>query len=534
MARIFKILLYSSLGVILACAQSRPLSGGEKDTSPPKLVRSSPDTFSTNFNSQSIRLEFDEFVKLEKINQNLLITPVMREDPNIIVSGKKVLIKQIDDSLWPNTTYVMEFNEAIRDITENNAAKGFRYVFSTGSHLDSLQISGQVKDAFTLKPMEDVYVFLYDKQYDSIPYKEKPRYIGRSNESGTFTIRNMKAGEYKVFMCTDDNRNYIYDRPGDKIDFMDSPIYVSADSTPLITGHLFKEDKGIQALESYGLLNNWAFYLSFRKQVDTLDIEFMPESSYGDAFKRNYNDERDSVVFWLTDSSQWQEEWNLSYKADTFKRDTIKLVHYDKKIVRDFKMTNNLDGKFLNLGDELEYYFDYPLVDIDTSKISFEEDSVPHAFDWRISQTGKKLIISTDWTEKRKFRLTFDAGAFKDVNGLSNDSTSKLIVTRERKFYGTMDISLDGLEPGKGILILLDKKGNVVEKVLIDNKENHYFEFLNPGEYLLKYIVDENENGKWDPGDYLAGKHSEPVFIYQGSITIRSNWDQVIEWKFNQ
>ena len=123
------VLYLLAVMLLYQCAQRVGITGGEKDVIPPKLVRSNPDTFSTRFNSTKIRLDFDEFIQLNNVRRNLLVTPVLRYDPTVIASGKRVIIKNFDDSLWENTTYVMEFNEAIEDITERNPAKGFRFVF---------------------------------------------------------------------------------------------------------------------------------------------------------------------------------------------------------------------------------------------------------------------------------------------------------------------------------------------------------------------------------------------------------------------
>lgn len=523
-----------SLAFMISCAQRSGITGGPKDTQAPQLVKANPDTFATNFQGDKIRLEFDEFVELNNVRRNLLVTPVLRYQPTVLASGKKVLIKNLDDSLWENTTYVMEFNEGIQDITERNASKGFRYVFSTGDYVDSLQISGEVKDAYTLKPLEDVFVFLYEQHFDSVPYLIKPRYVGRTNGDGIFSIRNMKQGEYKVFFSSDDNSNYLFDNPGEKIDFLDSLIEVKSDSGTFLSGRLFREDFGKQYLEGHGLLNKWAFYLAFKKKVDTLFISSESGNAFPDQFYvRDYNESRDSVVFWLTDTSAWQEEWNLIVKADTFPADSIKLTYYaPRKEKKAFKISQNISGGKLDLGEDLELYFDFPLTSMDTSKIFLLNDTIPIKYEYSLNKLKRTLTIKSDWQEEKNYKLIMDTAAFTDINTMSNDSTVRAFSTNEVSYYGTMEITLEGLISDYGILIIMDKNANIIEQVYLENKSSHFFKYLHPGEYYLKYILDLNKNERWDAGNYLEKRHSEPVFIYQGSITIRSNWDQVIEWKF--
>ena len=531
---ILRAITFSMLVLFQFCAQRAPISGGNRDVDPPVLIKATPDTFSTNFSQTKIRLDFNEFVQLTNVRKNLLITPILRYEPVVLANGKKILIKNLDDSLLPNTTYVMEFNEAIHDITEKNSSKGLRYVFSTGEYVDSLKLSGELKDAYTLKPLEDAFVYLYEDQNDSTPYLNKPRYVGRTNEEGIFTIQNMKMGEYKVFMITDENRNYLFDKPDEKIDFLDKPIQIRPDTVKYIQGKLFAEESGNQFIRGSGYINKWAFYLSFNFSVDTLNVISKGEPEFSEeSFARSYNEERDSVVFWLTDSTKWKDSRNILVKPDTFPTDTLSLAYYErKKAIEKLVVKQNFIGGKLDLGRELENEFQYPVVKFDESKVKLFEDSNLIDYTWKFDKSLRKLTIVADWKEKRNYKLITDSAAFINIEGMANDSTVRAFSTNEANFYGTMDITLSGFKGHTGILFLMDKNEKIVESVILDNKLNHFFEYLRPGEYYLKYIIDENANGKWTAGNYLQKRHAEPVFIYQGSITIRSNWDQVIEWKF--
>ena len=524
------------MGVIFffQCAQRVGITGGDKDNIPPQLVRSNPDTFSTNFASTKIRLDFDEFIQLNNVRKNLLVTPVLRYDPTILASGKKVIIKNLDDSLWENTTYVMEFNEAIEDITEKNPAKGFRYVFSTGDYVDSLEIMGEIKEAYTLKPAEDIYVFLYSDLSDSIPYKEKPRYVGRTNGDGFFHIQNMKEGRYKVFINSDENGNYLFDKKGERIDFLDDAISISPDTGQFINGHIFREANNNQFMKGFGILNRWALYMSFAKKVDTLDIRFDQKSFFPEnAYSRQYNQERDSVVIWIKDSTLAFDTINFFAKADTFPEDTLRIIYYEEVKAKKFTFRNNLMGEKLNLMQDYEMNFDYPLANVDKSRIFVVSDSIRIPFKVKLNGSQRKLSIVGDWKSDSTYKVILDSAAVTDIYGRSNDSIVRSFKCLEKSYYGTMEISLNGLDAERGMLYLLDPQGAIKEQVYLENKNSHFFEYLHPGEYVLKYFIDENGNQNWDPGNYMEKRHAEKVFIYQGTITIRSNWDQVIEWKFN-
>ncbi|MEQ9063287.1 MAG: Ig-like domain-containing protein [Vicingaceae bacterium] len=506
------------------------LQGGQKDESPPKLIRSTPDTFSTHFNSDRIKMEFDEFVNLKNANKNLLITPVLRYSPSVLANGKKLTIRNLDDSLWPNTTYVFEFNEAVIDITENNPAKGLRYVFSTGDYVDSLSIIGQIKDAFTLEAVRDAFVFLYLLDDDSIPYKEPPRYMGRSNKQGVFSVKNMKRGNYKVFFCSDENGNYLFDRPSEKIDFLDSMIFVNEDSIPPIYATLFKEERGYQFLKSYGSTNPWSFYLSFKRSVDSLTIFADEGNSSVYDFIPEYNESRDSVVYWAPDSSYHTEELHFRVQADTAAVDTLKISFAEAPVLSEFRPSNNLRSKVLELGEDLEFESPFPFRVIDSSKLLLFRDSIPISYLLRPSKGGRKLTLAAAWKADQSYLLVLDSACLEDISGRVNDSLALPLKTLRSEEYGSLEINLN-MAPQDGILFLMDEGKKVVKEVVLKGVNSYYFAYLRPGKYRLKYIVDQNSNGSWDSGNYLKGIHAEEVFIYQGTLTIRSNWDQAIEWK---
>jgi hypothetical protein len=222
----FAMLLYG-------CANVVSPTGGPPDEDPPVVVRSEPPNYSSNFSGGEVRIYFDEFVDLRNVRQQLMISPPLEQVPDFRVRGRSIVFDTGVD-LRENTTYSIFLGDAIIDITESNAIPNFSFVFSTGDTVDSLSVRGKVLDAFTLEPVKDAFVMMYDRIIDSIPYLERPVYVAKTGEEGQFSIRNMREGEYLMFGLVDNNANYLYDLPEEKIAFIDSlvrPTFVPPPAT---------------------------------------------------------------------------------------------------------------------------------------------------------------------------------------------------------------------------------------------------------------------------------------------------------------
>ena len=203
--------------------------GGIKDILPPEVVSSIPENYSVNFKGNAIEITFNEFVKLDNIQQQALISPPPEGKPEFRLRGKTLMVK-FEEELEDSTTYSVFFGDAIVDLTESNPISGFTFVFSTGPVLDSMSIAGNVRDAFNMKFPEEAFVMLYmlhndTVPVDSLPYLVKPYYVSRTNKEGNFKLANLKNEAYKLFALTDMNSNFLYDMPGEKIAFIDSLVF---------------------------------------------------------------------------------------------------------------------------------------------------------------------------------------------------------------------------------------------------------------------------------------------------------------------
>ncbi len=212
--------------VFSRCAKMGSLTGGVRDEDPPLVLSSTPENYSLNFNRDRIEIAFDEFIVLDNVNQELVVSPPLEEKPDVRLRGKSLII-DVNNELKPNTTYTFNFGESITDNNEGNILRNYEFVFSTGDFLDSLSIGGNLLKAFDLTPPEDpVTVMLYDTIYDSVVFKEIPVYIGKTDEEGLYRINNMKADTFKLFALQDVNNNFLFDLPNEKIAFLDSTVII--------------------------------------------------------------------------------------------------------------------------------------------------------------------------------------------------------------------------------------------------------------------------------------------------------------------
>lgn len=212
--------------VSIGCAKegaAGALVGGEKDVTPPAILESTPENYAINFSGQDYEFVFDEYFELQDIKQKLLVSPPMEEKPEIKIKGKKLLI-HFPSPLLPDRTYTLNFSDALVDRNEFNPLENFKVVFSTGNEIDSLQIKGNVSDAFTGLPVKGVAVMLYSSSEDSLPLKEIPLYLSITDEEGNYDLQNLAEGEYKIFALLDGNNNYLFDRPTESVGFLDTLV----------------------------------------------------------------------------------------------------------------------------------------------------------------------------------------------------------------------------------------------------------------------------------------------------------------------
>jgi Bacterial Ig-like domain len=236
------VLLVSKFMVLTGCANIVPPTGGPRDSIPPRLISVDPKDLSTHFKTNQIVFNFDEYVEIKDIRENLVVSPVPKADP-IVDTKLRTITVRLKDTLEPNTTYSLNFGKAIRDINEGNILKNFTYVFSTGSYLDSLQLSGNVVLAETGKTDSTLIVMLHRNLQDSAVVKERPRYFTHLDSGGNFVFRNLAQGVYALYALKDEGGLKRYTSKSQLFAFADSPVVLHGYQAP-VTLYAFADTAG--------------------------------------------------------------------------------------------------------------------------------------------------------------------------------------------------------------------------------------------------------------------------------------------------
>ncbi len=531
------------LFTLIRCAQVVQPNGGKKDTKSPVAVKYKPDSAQTNFQGKNISILFDEYIQLGNLQKELIISPPMKIAPEVTAKGKLLTI-EIKDTLKKNVTYAINFGNAIHDITEQNVSSNFEYVFSTGTQIDTLTLSGIVKDAFTLKPQKEILVMLYDvtnipSSIDSLPSKRLPSYYSKTKDDGMYKIQHIKAGTYKLFALKDANENYLFDVSTESVAFSDTLLKISKNKTSELL--LFNEEPAKQKLLKSNAAGKGCLLLVYTKPVSSLSYKPLNAQTKTETFLEEYNKARDSIHIWYPDVLIDSLQFIATIKegmSDTIKVRTSrppKEIAGRGDILKLILATNIKKDSPFDLNKNLELKFSHPIKSFKTSSIVFKNDTtdLSNLFN-NIKFTDDKLKkdATIDFPKKQEatsYSLFIPPGSFTDIFGLTNDTIKINFKTNEEKFYGAMKIKVKMKYKAKYILQLIHENGNIIDYY---NSENGIFSYsyLTPGNYNVRVIYDSNGDDKWSPGNYYSNIKPEKLIYYPNPITIRANWEQEIEW----
>lgn len=516
----FIILVLTAIS-LTQCAKKGTISGGAKDEIPPKLLKAIPEQNTTNFKAKVIDLYFDEYVKLKDLNKNLIISPPLKYKPLISPQGtasKRIRIK-IQDTLKDNTTYIFNFGQSVADNNEGNIYPNFSYVFATGNHIDSLSLKGEINDVLLLDDPKDITVMLYEimENYsDSIIYKQKPDYLTNTLDANIFNFTNLRAGTYRLVAIEDLNNNQKYNPKTEKIAFLSEPINLP--DTLAKTIQLFKATIPFKALKPK---NEAKGRVLFPFEGDSLEVSIKPNATNFDYFVQKIP-AKDSLVLWYKNIAQDSLIATVN-KADYTKKYTVKLrrKRQDTILLTANKGTIRLDKK-------IAIQSATPIAAIDDTKIILlDRDSVAVAFKTSINTNKDAFLLDFKLAESQKYQLTVLPETLTDFFGNKNKDTIQTTVsTKKRSDYGTLKITLKNKNTAVFVHILNARTQKVVqEKYLDKNNSNAYFEYLNPTNYLVRLLVDTNNNQRWDTGNLMEKTQAERVIYLPKPIEIRANWD---------
>ncbi len=526
--RQFLFLLSISFGFI-SCATITPPVGGPKDETPPRLIpESATPNFQTNFKKQRIELAFDEWVTLEDVFNQVVISPPLQYRPTITLKGKTVRFDfDSREVLRENATYTINFGEAVKDLTEKNPANNLRFVFSTGAVLDSLTISGTIVDALKGEPVEKVLFMLYDNLADSVVRTERPFYFAKTDKQGNFRIENARAGTFKGFALKDVDFNYRYNLASEQIGFPDSLIVLGDSSKPLLI-RLFEEEKPLRILEE-NTQNYGHAKLTFNQPPYNLDL------SYQDVQQQiQYEYDQDTLHVWYDQASP--QEWALYIRRDSVLNDTVLIPALPKDdFLQNTKLvqTNRRAGStFIGLNPDkfALLTFNRPIIQFDTAFFRLYEDTLRKEVQATIlldSLTPRSVKVIYNWKEGLHYELEAMPGAFLDFFYAPSDTIKMVYRTDLRKAFGTLNLTIDSLRADQQYVIqLVQGESNVIETLPVKNAVTikKQFKTLPPGSYAIKIIVDANGNGRWDTGNYNTKAQPETIFLKKLD-NLRANWE---------
>ena len=310
--------------VVYSCASMGTPDGGPYDEEPPKFVRSSPKPYATNNKDKKIAIEFDEFIKLEKTSEKVVVSPPQLEQPDIKASGRRVLVNLMD-SLKPNTTYTIDFSDAIVDNNEGNPLGNYSFSFSTGETIDTLEVSGTVLAAADLEPVKGMMVGLHVDLDDSAFAKKPFDRVSRTDSRGRFTIRGIAPGKYHIFglipsMEAAMRQDTLW-KDTVTIDTIKTVGYTRFLPDDIIL-RAFKGINDRQYLSKSERDKENHFILSFSAPADTLPVLKGLNFDEKDAFIIETTPRNDSICYWIKDSLVYQMD-TLEVQLDYLYTDTL-------------------------------------------------------------------------------------------------------------------------------------------------------------------------------------------------------------------
>lgn len=456
LSAIFYFFLFSILAAIITtggsgCAQIGAPTGGPKDTLAPKLVSASPASGTTNFTGNKITLTFDEYVEVKEVQTNVLVSPLTKTNPLINYKFKTVTIK-IKDTLQPNTTYSINFGNAIQDVNEANPFKEFTYTFSTGPIIDSSTLSGKIILAENGSVDSTMIAMLYRNGNDSSVQKRKPDYVARLKGDGSFFFKNLPNDNFSIYGLKDGDGGKTYNSKTELFAFSDKPIKITSTNDP-VTLYAYAEEKD--------------------------------KSKLAPATK---------------------PDKRLRYTPSSNSQDI-------------------LTGYSITFSKPLKKFNASKIVLTDTNYVAIPNTNVS------LDSTHTVVSLFTKWKESEPYRILLDKDAISDsADATIFKSDTLKIVTKKEADYGNLVIRFSNLELAKRPVLQFVQNDEVKEAYPLKSSEWSK-KLFTPGEYTVRILFDDNNNGKWDPGSYAQKRQPEKVITLPQKISIRANWDNEREIK---
>ena len=554
--------ILASLMFSHSCANTTtPPTGGPKDTIPPVITKIYPVLNQVNVPTKKTKLEivFDEYVKV-KDPKSLFLSPPLEKSPKFKIKGKGVVV-YFESDLDSNKTYTLDLTNAIADNNEGNMYPGFTLVFSTGSVIDSMMVTGLVQDCNSLKPLKGATVMLYKDHADSALFLKRPDAAVKTDEWGFFCLRNIQDTVYRMYAIIDENNNNKYEPESEKVAFIDTlirPITVVVDSLPELQKYemtdtlnclarktefelnVFKEKPSKQMIVNKERVGDRTAYITFMApyaQIDSIWVRGVaPENLI-----TQFNIVQDSLEIWVNDPKPQPDTMFLNVKY--MKTDTLGMLNpftEEIKLLKPKKTTGKTSSRDIKKEDTLAVFtleakpetveqygfvmeFKYPLVESAFDSLVFRSVNP------RQQESIGKYTVTQDSLNLRKYTVTpsekLQPGyeyflkvphrKFKDINGFYNDSTEVKVSLPKDDKLSTMFLVLSNVKNKYIVDLLNEKRDKVLRSYIVDSDQTLTFPYLKASKYSVRITEDLNRNGIVDTGILLEKKQPEKVRFYK-------------------
>ncbi len=572
--------------LICSCAKIGSPTGGPRDREPPVVVKTVPVAGSAGYSGYKIEITLNEYVSLDNINENLLVSPPSKKKPKVWIKGKSV-IAEFEEDFLDSTTYSLNFQDAIKDLNEGNILENYKFVFSTGDVLDSLSVTGNVYNADNLEVPEKVFVLMHRELEDSAVRKHLPEYITLIDHNGYFRIDNVKPGKYRLYALKDADNNKTYNLDDEEFAFMRSPIEVTADSnwlpvvkdtiivkktppaknalkkdlkeklqdTIMLTGKnkliLFVKAPVARYLKASERKLKYQLLYILSLPPDSMDFDFFIPDADSNSFIIERSLEKDTMLVWLTDTVLYNQNLITTFLrypvTDStgmveIKKDTVELRYIPPKATKtpgpkrpvSLAILNNITAGMIKPGQAIIFRAETPLMDPDTSMIRLyditKKDTlkVPYIFR-KDSITATKYIMDAKILADRKYFLVADSGAFRNYYGECSDSIGIKLSQKPVDSYGKLTFNIINGE-GDMIIQLLDKSEKLVRETRRNGEGKVVFALLEPATYRGRMIFDTDGNGKWTTGNFSKDILPEAITYYSKEIEVKAKFELEQDW----
>jgi uncharacterized protein (DUF2141 family) len=542
-----RLLSYIFLGtLIIACAQQTSPTGGPKDTIPPSLEYSIPKTGQIKYKGNELELNFDELVALNNPKEQIIITPDVDKKYDIRVKKNKIII-DFEKPLLDSTTYLINFRDAVQDLTEKNPSQNLKLAFSTGNYIDSLSIRGSITDPLKNTPPKEAVVALYETDTFNI-FKHKPTYLTKVNKYGRYLIQNLKPSKYFLYAFEDRNRNLIVDSKTESYGFQTQSIDLSDTviANKILLVRLDSRDLSMTSSRPYNSYVN----IKMSKGLYTYYIN----STQADTIHSCFGDDRANIRIYNTFPDKDSLLVNLAATDSVGNSiDTTLYVKFPKKKVETERFEYKIDNTSLPVSTRkltTTATFTKPISKVNFDSLYIKIDSLTiipiEPIDLQWIPIEKKLMITKTIEQKHfpsepktenpqqpiktkttPWELILARGAFISIENDSSTMSKQAIKKLKPEDAATLLISVKTTSQ-HWILEVLDKSFKTV--AARKDLDQMKFENLIPGDYMVRLITDSNNDGKWNPGNFTKKEQTENIAYYQNekkssTITLKANWE---------